>query len=386
MSSPGVTENTEQPQSLQPPAALAADVEDEFFGPDAEDLGDYPPIAAPHQCSKGWDPSLLQNCTVARLRIIARNYDGVDASLNKVGLFKAIFNAMLEDQTCETCPEGKCNPAIHFFPPTDNPPSGWVRGSDGIFVKPTTPRSVNQPGTSAQLDNITPGTDPSSSGPQPVNTATVTFEQYPAFTAQQLAGTTPRPLAPRIIGSPSRGLLRPTGTPDLTVYSGGSPYIPGIQQHPPAPRDPAQFVVRGAAALAATQTMGVSTRSASAAQVRSALPQLSGAASLPPRVDANTLDQARQSIAAAKLRRQQEIDEANRLLELQQQQMQFNQNAQLALQHQQLMEAERAEELAHQEKLRQLRAGHASVTAGHLVSSQQFAQQNFLAPPVQATF
>ena len=78
--------------NLQPPGAMAADVEDEFFGPDVEDMGDYPPIAAPHQCSKGWDPSLLQNCTVARLRGIARNYDGVDANQNKVELFKAIFN------------------------------------------------------------------------------------------------------------------------------------------------------------------------------------------------------------------------------------------------------------------------------------------------------
>ena len=222
-------ENMEEPQSFQSPGAMAAEVEDEFLGPDAEDMGDYPPIAATHQCSKGWDPSLLQNCTVARLRGIARNYDGVDANQNKVQLFKAIYNAMLEDQTCESCPEGKCNPAIHFFPPTDNPPSGWVRGLDGIFIKPTNPRSVNQPGTSSQLENPISNTGAAATGTPPVNTGSVTFEQNPAVLSQQLAVTTSLPLAPRIIGSPSRGLLRPTRTPDLPVFSSGSLYIPGIQ-------------------------------------------------------------------------------------------------------------------------------------------------------------
>ena len=377
----------------QHPGAMAADVEDEFFAPDADDMGDYPPIAAPHQCSKGWDPSLLQNCTAARLRGIAKNYDGVDANQNKLELFKAIYNAMLEDQTCESCPEGKCNPAIHYFPPTDNPPSGWVRGTDGIFVKPATPRSVNQPGTSSMQDIATPSSSAVSSDIPSINTGTVSFANLPAVTSQQQVGTpaqltatTPLQLAPRVPGSPSNALLRPTGTPDLPVYAGGSPYIPGIQQQPPAPRDPAQFVVRGAAALSAAQNAGVMTRSTTTAQSRPAAPQLVGASSLPPRVDANTMEQARQSIAAAKLRRQKEMEEANRLLELQQQQLQQRQNAQLALQHQQLMEAERAEEAAHQEKLRQLRAGHAAATTGHLLGAQQMPHQSFPAPPLQPAF
>ena len=384
-------EGSEAPQPPIPVTNTPEEIEDEFLNSDADDMGDYPPIAAPHQCSKDWDPSLLKDCTVARLRGIAKAYEGVDPRQNKVQLFKAIFDAMNEDQSCESCTEGKCNPITHFFPPTDHPPSGWVRGPDGLFIKPVNPtRSLSQPGTSTGLETLGPSSSAAPSVAPPTTTATVTFSQVPATPPSQLTGTSPYPLAPRILGSPSRGLLRPTGSPDIPVYAGGSPYVPGVQQNPPAPRDPAQFVRQGAAALTAARgvgtSVGVSTRSASAAQVAASLPQLAPASSLPPRVDADTLEQARQSIAAAKLRRQKEMEEANRLLELQQQQSLFNHNAQLALQHQQLMEAERAEELAHQEKLRQLRAGHAAATAGHLVGSQQPAQHNLLAPPIQPVF
>ena len=43
----------------------------------------YPPLAAPANCAKNWDVALLQHCSLARLRQIARKYDGIPQRLNK---------------------------------------------------------------------------------------------------------------------------------------------------------------------------------------------------------------------------------------------------------------------------------------------------------------
>ena len=84
----------------------------------------YPPLAALANCAKNWDVALLQNCMLARLRHIARKYDGIQPRLNKPELYIAIFNKMTDDQECETCNGGNCDPVTHFFSPMDNPPSG----------------------------------------------------------------------------------------------------------------------------------------------------------------------------------------------------------------------------------------------------------------------
>ena len=145
-------QNIDVVDPFHPPSGMAEEVEDDIV--DGDDMADYPPMATPNNCAKDWDVSLLQNCTAKRLQAIAKDYEGVNARQNKVPLFKDIYNAMLEDQTCESCPDGKCNPASHYFNPLENPPHGWVRGPDGIFVKPQAPpRTVSQPGTSNTLDN-----------------------------------------------------------------------------------------------------------------------------------------------------------------------------------------------------------------------------------------
>ena len=292
--------NNDAPDPFQPPSGMVEEVEDDIAL--GEEMGDYPPLAAPNNCAKDWDVSLLQNCTARRLQSIAKDYEGVNARQNKVPLFKDIYNAMLEDQTCGSCPEGKCNPAIHFFNPLENPPHGWVRGPDGIFVKSQAPpRSVSQPGTSHSLDNPGNITTGSPTVPPPaLPSSTVQQASFPGVNPLQSTLTTTLDTYVRPPGaSPSRGLLNPSGSLDLPVASGVSPYIQGVYQAPPAQRDPAQFVMQGAAAAAAASNLGVSTRS----QARALRPQPPATTAAPAalnQVDANTLEQTRQSIEAAK--------------------------------------------------------------------------------------
>ena len=77
----------------------------------------YPPLASQTNCAKNWDVSLLQICTARRLRSIGWKYDGVTSKMNKPEMFQAIWDAMLEDQDCQTCTGGSCDPTTHYFPP-----------------------------------------------------------------------------------------------------------------------------------------------------------------------------------------------------------------------------------------------------------------------------
>ena len=369
-------QNLENPQQFQPPPGMAEQVEDESgAGEHSTELEDYPPLAAPGATAKDWDESLLQNCTAVRLRSIARQYEGVPSKLNKPEMYMAIYNAMVEDQECPVCTGGNCDPTTHYFPALEHPPPGWVRGPDGIFIKPALPPR------SETLSSSTPRT-PTITTSAPVNP----LQDHPPGTSQ--AGVhpgvqqqvTPDPRL-RNTGSPSAGIMRPSNTPDIPVAATVSSFLPGVYQAPPTPRDPAQFVIRGAAAAAAFTTSSAQSFQPPAPP-RSAVSSITSNPPQLPLVDAVSLERTRREIAEAKIRRQQETEEANRLIALQQQQQ--NINSQLALQQHQLLEAERAEEMAHQERMKQLRAGHASATASHLLTPQPFPQNSFFAPTTPA--
>ena len=168
--------------------------------------------------------------------------------------------------------------------------------------------------------------------------------------------------------SPSSGLIRPTGSLDLPVVTTVSSYLPGVYQPPPLQRDPAQFVRQGAAAATAMSSTAHGPITTPAVRPPPPpVPAVLATSSSPQLVTAATLQIEQQRIADAKLRRQKELEEANRMMQLQQQQLLQTQNSQLAFQHQQLLQAERAEEMAHQEKLRQLRSAHAVSTVGSLL-------------------
>ena len=120
-------------------------VQDEF----ADDLSDdgslselteeYPRL--PNKCIKDAEPALLQNCSVRRMRDIATAFDGIDNKLQKVPLFKALFDAMSHDQDCNICEGGICQPRSHVFPPYNEPPPR--SGVDGTLS--STRRSQQPP-------------------------------------------------------------------------------------------------------------------------------------------------------------------------------------------------------------------------------------------------
>ena len=226
-------------------------VDDDFTDEQVTGLSDYPPLAKQNKCAKDWDFSLLQNCTSNRLRHIARSYENVLAKLNKPEMYTALYQAMLEVQDCNVCNGCDCNPATHQFPPIENPPPGYTGGPDGIFTKPPSlTRAESFPGG----QQIPPGNPPQSTPAQDSS------QQQPGIPVTQA------PPAPSQgqnttyqasgFGSPSNGLIRPTGSLDLPVATTVSSYIPGVYQPPPQQRDPAQFVTQGAAALAAAVPNG----------------------------------------------------------------------------------------------------------------------------------
>ena len=101
---------------------LSADLRDEFntdddnlsTGSSLELPEDYPPCAQPGNTAKDWDVSILQNCTAARMKSIAKHYPGVDPRATKIPLYRAIFDAMNDNQECSVC-GSKCNPLTHVF-------------------------------------------------------------------------------------------------------------------------------------------------------------------------------------------------------------------------------------------------------------------------------
>ena len=113
--------------------------------------GVYPKLLSGKNCAKDHDIALLQQFTVRRMQKIASVYK-VDQRLNKKDLYKAIFDAMEDDQDCRVCPLGNCNPRTHYFPPQVNPPLGWVRGANGLFAPPQVAPDPQQPPVSDMSD------------------------------------------------------------------------------------------------------------------------------------------------------------------------------------------------------------------------------------------
>ena len=112
---------------MSDPAALAADAADQNLDdvvPDDDpEVDNYPPMATGNNCAKNWDTALLQNCTGDRMKVIAATLDvPVTSRTRKYMLYRAIYNAMNNDQSCPSCPGGDCQPNTHFFAPSEQPP------------------------------------------------------------------------------------------------------------------------------------------------------------------------------------------------------------------------------------------------------------------------
>lgn len=76
---------------------LIPGVQDEF-------AAELPIMANGPMCAKNWDISLLQNCTMDRIKFIARDYESVGTNIRtKTELYCALYEAMSQDTNCETC-------------------------------------------------------------------------------------------------------------------------------------------------------------------------------------------------------------------------------------------------------------------------------------------
>ena len=336
---PQSQDNPQDPLLQHPPQPLDAAAADPNLEDEFQQLSSGPnsPTAPSKACAKDWDYALLKECSAKRLTSIAKeHYPGCDPKANKPEKFQHIHDSMLDEQDCEIC-NGNCNPATHYFPPSAPPPQGWKRGPDGLFAPPSTPSthtpvsSSPAPGLQAIRPASTPGTSTSS-------------------------GYTP-PVGPPRATSPGHALLRPSLSHDLPVGNGPNPYVPGIHQQPPAPRNAAQVVMQGAANMVHN---GITSLSAPifptvSHQVPGTVTApTSSVASGPPVVTPQTLSNTQRDQELARVRRQKEFEDLQRQIELQRQQQAHS--SLLAQQHQQLLEAEQAEERAHQERLQQLRA------------------------------
>ena len=83
----------------------------------------YPPLPPANALAKDYDFAVLHNCTVDRMREIAKNYHGVNGRQRKLELFQALYDAMVATQECPTCLlEDGCDPLTHNFPPLKEPP------------------------------------------------------------------------------------------------------------------------------------------------------------------------------------------------------------------------------------------------------------------------
>ena len=226
-------------------------------------------------CAKNWDISTLQNCTMNRMKIIARDYESVGASIRtKPELYRALHEAMMRETHCETCNDGQCNPQTHLFNPTEDAPDGWIMGTNNIYVKmarynpETTPAAGTPAAPSAPTQPLsTPPSQPSSHSASPeiplqprIDLPNVMNQQQLALPAPGSAHNdqplpqvtqsqqyTPNPLGP----SPSNSLMRPTGSPDQQVTQAASPLVGGVvQQHAPPTNIP-QILINGGMAFQA---------------------------------------------------------------------------------------------------------------------------------------
>ena len=146
---------------------------DDLIPEDDPEVANYPPMATRNNCTKNWDTALLQNCTGDRMKVIAATLDvAVTTRVRKYILYRAIYNAMSNDQSCPSCPGGDCVPNSHLFMPTEQPPPGWVMGDNGLYVEPTPAPVV----TSAPVTHpvSTPASVASSSQQQLISTQTLT--------------------------------------------------------------------------------------------------------------------------------------------------------------------------------------------------------------------
>ena len=383
--------------SEQHPGDLGADShlngeEDEVIDPEQitdEFLDHYPKCAGPGECAKDFDSALLQNCTALRMRNIAKQYPSVDARQNKIPLYRSIFEAMQDQQECLICPGGNCDPRVHLFAPMINPPPGWVMGDAGVHVRAPVvpPQTTSAAVVQQQLSSIQ--THSSAPAPAPLQLTTSMHGPSGLQQPQLLQGqqqvlpqfgpslvNNPAALAALNIttqftsppaaslrssvrqASPGTALTRPTGSRDIPVRAPTIPFVEGIVQRPPAPRDPAQVVVQGAAALAALGQISSTAPSTVAQPAAGGMQQLA------------TLDQ--QAARQRRLKEMQEMEQQVRLFQQQQQQQS----------QQQLIAAEQAEEQAHQERLRQLRASMTPGTHTNFSSSPGASvSPSFLQPP-----
>ena len=90
-------------------------------------LLELPPMANGRDipCAKNWDTSLLQNCTMNRMRIIARDYESVGTGIRtKPELYRSLHEAMMRETHCETCNDEQCNPRRIPLTPLRTPPKG----------------------------------------------------------------------------------------------------------------------------------------------------------------------------------------------------------------------------------------------------------------------
>ena len=210
----------------------------------------YPPLAPLNALAKEYDHALLHHCTVARMRTIAKDYPNVNQRLTKPELFQALHDAMTSDQMCDVC-KGDCDPMIHLFPPTREPPRGWVRGPSGLFGPP-----------------------PVTSEPGPTTMSTTPATQTQPLTPGQHLATGIQPGAElSLVNSnfrrvnPATDLIRaPSNTPDIPINDTPNPLIQGVRQQPPPPPNVAELVTTGAAAAGWPQ--GETSSSATIYQVQ----------------------------------------------------------------------------------------------------------------------
>ena len=294
--------------------------------PDAA-LGDpeashYPVMAKLQQCAKDWDPSFLHNCTVMRMRNIAKNYKDVNRQLAKPQLFRAIFDAMVLEQQCAVC-RGNCDPVAHVFIPTENPPLGWIMGEEGIHVPAYTPppQPPGQPtDAQQQLQNL--------------NQAAVDTD--PARTRS---------------GSPSSRLTQPSGSPDIRIQTTTAELVPGITQEGHTPQNVARAVIDGAAAASAAQSI----------HLPAPLPQFTtaaGTSTVAPFNFDEDIRRIQREAEAATRQRNQEALQAELLIQqqTQQQQLQLQQQA-YEKKKREILAAQEAEHQAHLIRMQQIRSG-----------------------------
>ena len=134
-------------------------------------LLELPPMANGKDipCAKNWDVSILQNCTMNRMKIIARDYESVGASIRtKPELYRSLHEAMMRETHCETCNDAQCNPQTHQFLPSEDAPEGWIMGINNIYVKMA---RYNPEATSAAGTPATPTIPIPTAPTQPLRTA-----------------------------------------------------------------------------------------------------------------------------------------------------------------------------------------------------------------------